>query len=79
MKIPNEWHEKSQFCELTPEEFAELQNQHEVGDELYLDDNYCECERYIIDEYHRCQCGNRRCYVVAGIYEGKTFFSVEVY
>ena len=79
MKIPNEWHIGSAYNCLSKEEFALLQDTHEVGDELALSDQDCECETYSIDKYHRCLCGNRRCYIVCDTFDNKKFFKAEVW
>ena len=33
-----------------------------IGDEIEIDDNYCECASWTIGE-NRCSCGNRRIYL----------------
>jgi hypothetical protein len=77
--IPDEWIKHSEFNCLTKEQFHIFQNIYQIGDSLGIDDNDCECETYIIDGYHRCSCGNRRCTIVYDTYEGKPFFRVEVW
>ncbi len=45
--------------DLTLEEYLEIHN----GEEFPLDDNLCECEKWIIGEY-RCSCGAVRPFLV---------------
>jgi len=78
MRIPDEWHKEYAFNCLTDEQFSKLQEKHEVGDEFYVDDHDCECESFTLDGYHRCDCGNRRCYLQYGEYEGRSFFYIAV-
>lgn len=61
--IPNNWHKEYSFNCLSDEDFIIFQSRYNEGDELPLDDNYCECEGFTLDGYHRCNCGNRRCYI----------------
>jgi len=77
-RIPAEWHKNTEFEDLTNEEWADFRLHHYIGNTLYIDDNECECETFVIDGSHRCKCGNRRCYVVADSFDGRRFFRVEV-
>jgi hypothetical protein len=79
MRIPNEWRTNSAYNCLTDEEFKLFQDTHEVDENMYIDDNECECETYTIGSHHRCSCGNRRCYITTFQWEGKTHFTVEVW
>lgn len=76
--IPKEWHKEYAFNCLSDEEFALFSETHNEGDEMYVDDHYCECETFTLDGYHRCNCGNRRCYIVKDEYNGHVFFWVGV-
>jgi hypothetical protein len=51
------WHEGKE-TPYTEEEKIAYWKENE-GKETSLDDNYCECETYIVGN-HRCSCGNRR-------------------
>lgn len=81
-EIPAEWHKHEAFSSLSKEEFELLQNTYEVGDDLPCDCD--ECGSFIIWNNRRCDCGNRRCYLVYNKHLAppirKEFpFSVEVY
>ena len=76
-RIPDEWRMGNVYNCLSDSEFKLLQEQYEVGDEFCVDDHDCECETYVIDSYHRCSCGNRRCYIAYD--ETHDFFYVEVW
>lgn len=78
-RIPDGWHKEPAFNCLSAEDFLLLQNTHEVGEEFSVDDNDCECEKFTLDGYHRCDCGNRRCNLVCEEYRGEKYFRVEVF
>jgi hypothetical protein len=76
-RIPDEWHKEPAFNCLSDEDFKVLQDTYQVGVSLKVDE--CECGVFQLDGYHRCACGNRRCYLVCGECGGEKFFYVEVY
>jgi hypothetical protein len=43
-------------------EYTEEWYNENEGTEIEIDDNYCECAKWVIGE-HRCVCGNRRIYL----------------
>lgn len=51
----------------------------DIGDVMFVDDNYCECGIYYIGD-HRCKCGNRRISVEnAKKLNGEFYFWTDVY
>jgi len=74
-RIPDEWRTGGAYNCLSDDEFKLLQERHDQDSEFYAD---CEeCETYQIDAYHRCLCGNRRCYLQYD--ETHDFFYAEVW
>lgn len=75
-RITDELHKTYSFNCLTAEEFKELQEMHELGDEFS-----CECDEcgvWYLGDGRRCSCGNRRCYLIADQYNGERFFRCDV-
>lgn len=58
--IPKEWHKEYAFNCLTDEQFEKFSQSHDIGDTFDCDCD--ECGEYTLDDSHRCNCGNRRCY-----------------
>jgi hypothetical protein len=64
-------HSEDKVCDAFALEYS-------IGDEMYLDDNYCECALYTVGN-HRCDCGNRRVGIEVGeLLNGKFYFQTTV-
>lgn len=69
-KIPDEWHKEYAYNCLTAEQFKILQETHQIGDEFGVECD--DCGNWTLDKHHRCDCGNRRCYLQ--IHENNKFY-----
>ena len=76
--IKDEWHRLYSYNCLTVEQFRSLQLLASTGElpETFIVDCHM-CRVYDVGEYHRCSCGNRRCYFVFDC-NSEFGFSVEV-